>query len=319
MQYLKIKKFFLDYLIGSGLMIVLFFGLIGNFTIMDTRGVLALEEACPSSDSHQDILDKAQLALRDDEHCELAQPCDTFLELKCEGTATVSDLPMHVFAGDLLVFRVKDQLSDDYRFVRYSDKSTFRVPIGLISFILVYLAVLIEAGALLFALWRQKALRQTFSLSPGSKSDQVLRPLLLGVVVAMGLIALNFLVSRFVEYPDEGQLRATLAYFRTAAGVILAVLVAPILEELVFRGVLLRFFVERSQQLLGFVLVSIAFATIHVLWEEHLGWQLYRFGLYFLISTVLCWAYIKQKTLWSPIILHASYNATMVGFLNIVG
>ncbi len=317
MRSLKIRKFLLDYLIGSGLIVVVFLVLIGNITIMDTNGILTLYESCSSPSSPQDILNSAQLVLRNDERCELIQPCNELKRLRCEGTAKVSDIPKHFFAQDLLINRVQRQLADQYGFAGYSDKSKFRVPIGVISFLLVYLAVMVEAGALLFALWRQKSLRHTFSLPLGSKTNQLLKPLLFGTLTAMAILALNFQIDRLFEYPNVEQAQASLAYFQTAAGIILAIFVAPLAEEMIFRGVLLRFFIERRQQLLGVVFVSILFAVLHTLWEESLGWQLYKFAVYFLISAVFCWSYTKYKNLWSPIILHGGYNATMVGFLNV--
>ena len=98
----------------------------------------------------------------------------------------------------------------------------------------------------------------------------------------------------------------------------MAILVAPLAEELIFRGVLLRFFIERKRQLLGVVFVSVIFAILHSLREPTLGWLLYKFSAFFIISVVFCWAYIRQKNLWSPIILHGGYNATMIGFLNVI-
>ena len=319
MQYLKIRKFFLDYLIGSSLIVALFFVLIGNFTIIDTKGVLTLAEPCSSSALSQDILNSAEVVLRNDEQCEFVQPCDQFQSLRCEGTAKVSDIPMHLFAQDLLILRVKKQLTDQYGFAGYSDKSTFRVPTSLITFFLVYLAVLVEAGALLFALWRQRSLEQTFSLSPGSRADQLVKPMIFGMVLAVAILAMNFQIDRWFEYPNVERAQANLVFFKTVPGIVLAVLIAPFAEELIFRGVLLRFFIERKRQLLGVVFTSILFAVLHTLSEEGLGWQLYKFTTYFLISTVLCWSYIKQKNLWSPIILHGGYNATMIGFLNMFG
>ena len=317
MRYLRIKKFFLDYLIGSGLIVLLLVALVGNLTILDTNGILTLGKSCSSSQSSQEILRSAKLVLRADEQCKFVQPCKQLLELQCEGTAKVSDIPMQFFAQDLLVLRVKGQLEDEYGFAGYSDKSTFRIPIDLFMFFFLYLAIAVEAGALLFALWRQKSLRQTFSLSHGSKTDQILKPLIIGIFLAAAVLVLNYQVGRFFEYPNEQQARVKLAYFQTVAGVILAVLIAPLVEELVFRGVLLRFFIERKRQLLGLLVASALFAVLHVLSEDGLGWQLYKFSVYFIVSAVLCWFYIKQKNLWSPIILHGSYNATMVGFLNL--
>lgn len=317
MKSLKIKKFFLDYLIGSALIVVLFFVLIGNITIMDTNGVLTLDEACSSPTPPQDILDNAQLVLRNDERCELIQPCDELKRLRCEGTARVADIPKHFYAQDLLIIRVQRQLTNQYGFAGYSDKSTFRVPIGLMIFFLVYLAVLVEAGALLFALWRQKSLQQTFSLPIGSKMDQLLKPLVFGMFLAMVILAMNFKVDTLFDYPDVEQSLVNLAYLKTVSGIVLAILVAPLAEELIFRGVLLRFFIERKKQILGVVLISILFAILHSLREPTLSWMFYKFSAFFVISIIFCWSYIKQKNLWSPIFLHSGYNATMIGFLNL--
>ena len=97
----------------------------------------------------------------------------------------------------------------------------------------------------------------------------------------------------------------------------MAILIAPFVEELIFRGVFLRFFIERKQQILGVVLISILFGVLHGLREQNLAWQLYKSATFFVVSVIFCWSYIKQKNLWSPIILHGGYNATMIGFLNL--
>lgn len=316
MKVLKTKKFFLDYVIGSGLIVIVFSVLIGSFTILDTKGIIKLGEECSSSRSPQAILSSAQSVLHKDEQCEIVEPCEKFQRLFCKGTAKVVEIPMHIFAQDLLVFRVKNQLMEKYVVVGYSDKSTFRIPIGLIKFLFFYLAVLVEAGALLFALWRQNLLRETFSFPSGSKTNQILGPLLTGIFLAAIVVALNFQVDRAFEYPNEEQALARIAYFKTIGGIILAILVAPVVEELIFRGVLFRLFIERKREFLGFVITSAAFAFLHVLSEESLGWQMYKFAVYFLVSTVFCWSYMRHKSLWRPIILHGSYNATMVGFVN---
>jgi membrane protease YdiL (CAAX protease family) len=319
MQSLRIRKFFLDYLIGSGLIVVAFIVLIGNITVMDTKGSLTVYEACASPNSPQDILDSAQLVLRNGEHCEIEQPCNKFRSLRCEGTAKVLDIPKQFFAQDLLIYRVKWQLNDQYRFTAYSDKSTYRLPIGLITFFLVYLAVLVEAGALLFALWRQKSLRRTFSLPTGLKKDQLLKPLVFGVFLAIAILALNFKIDSVFDYPNDEQAKVSLAFLKTTSGIVLAILVAPLVEELIFRGVLLRFFIERKKQLLGVVFISLLFAVLHSLREPTLAWQIYKISMFFVISAMFCWSYIKQKNLWSPIIFHGGYNATMIGFLNFFG
>ena len=103
MQSLGIKKFLLDYVIGFGLMFLLFYLLIGNLTVMDTRGVLLLPHACSSEFSAEDVLQAAQDSLRSGERCEVILPCVDAQALQCEGTVKASGLIKTILRRDLLI------------------------------------------------------------------------------------------------------------------------------------------------------------------------------------------------------------------------
>jgi membrane protease YdiL (CAAX protease family) len=317
MKPLRIRKFFLDYLLGSGLIILMFYLSIGNFTIMDTQGVLTLAQSCSSQHSEKDILQNAQLAIRSGEHCELVSPCDGLRVLRCEGTLQVSELPRSFFFRDLVIFRVKNSIEDKYQFASYRDSSAFRVPTGLIVMALTYGLILVEAGALLFALGRQDKLRQSFSLPEGSKANQFFRPLLFAVLLAVIVVVMNYQLFALFDHPAVENREMIRNLFKTGSGLLFVIVFAPLAEELIFRGVVLRFFVERNQVKMGTVLVSLLFSVLHGLHEESLGWQLYKSSLYFIISVVLCRLYITQKNLWSPIVFHSAFNATMVALFNL--
>jgi membrane protease YdiL (CAAX protease family) len=318
MQSLKSKRFFLDYLIGSTLIVTVFFVLVGNITIMDTRGTLTLAEACTSSGSSQEIVKSAQVVLRDGEHCKIEQPCNIVQSPRCEGTARVTDIFMHAFAQDLLIVRVKRQLNDQYGFGGYSDRSTFRVPTRLIIPFLMYFLVLVETGALLFALWRQNLLASTFFIPPESKKELVLKFLFYGVTMAIVIIAVSNILNMVFEYSVAESRKVMLDYFRTTGGIVLAVVVAPFAEELIFRGVFLRFFIERNKQVIGIVLVSVLFSILHGFLEEMAIWQFFASSTYFIFSIVLCRMYIKQKSLWAPIICHSAYNTVNILYFNVM-
>ena len=83
--------------------------------------------------------------------------------------------------------------------------------------------------------------------------------------------------------------------------VVLAVIVAPVVEELLFRGLLqtaIRSITERPW--LAVCLTSVLFATVHPN-PEH--WP-----VLFVLAVGMGYAYEKSGSLWRPIFIHALFN-----------
>ena len=92
----------------------------------------------------------------------------------------------------------------------------------------------------------------------------------------------------------------------------LLVLIYPLLEEIVFRGLVLEgvagWFPQRFGMLsLANVLTSIAFAALHLVHQSPL-WSL----AIFFPSLVFGFSKERYQTLWAPIILHCWYNLGFV-------
>ncbi|HEY3067246.1 MAG TPA: CPBP family glutamic-type intramembrane protease [Methylomirabilota bacterium] len=91
--------------------------------------------------------------------------------------------------------------------------------------------------------------------------------------------------------------------------VVIAVVLAPIGEELLFRGLVL----PRLQQALGTVagvaLTSLLFAVLHLVYGAGMA-------IVFLLSVVLCWARLRTGGVRVPILLHAANNlvVTLIAF-----
>ena len=96
-----------------------------------------------------------------------------------------------------------------------------------------------------------------------------------------------------------------------AAVFFIAIIVAPVFEEIAFRGVLLPWMVRRTGLWPGIAIVSALFAAIHM----HLP---SLFPL-FLLSCIFCAAYARTRSLWVPIGIHACFNAVSVLLLTLVG
>ncbi len=89
------------------------------------------------------------------------------------------------------------------------------------------------------------------------------------------------------------------------------VVVAPIVEEIIFRGFMFCAYHRRFGAFFGAILVSVLFGLAH----GQLSVGLDTFAL----SMFLCYVRIKGDSLWPPILLHAFKNFVAFYFLFIIG
>ncbi len=146
----------------------------------------------------------------------------------------------------------------------------------------------------------------------GERVDASLRPLLF-VVVPIGLltiaaaiatyIPLSFVAPGFVRQMLETDSDMLVA--RSVVGwlevVLVAVVVAPVVEELLFRGVLLHRWAHRWGTARAVVASSALFAVLHAEWLGH-----------FLFGVAMCALYLRTRSLWMPIVAHAISNGVAV-------
>lgn len=94
------------------------------------------------------------------------------------------------------------------------------------------------------------------------------------------------------------------------------VLLAPITEELFYRGVIFGTFYRRSR-LAAYVLSCISFSMIHVagyITQADALTLVLCFVQYLPGGLCLAWAYDRSGTIWAPILMHIAINQT--GFLS---
>jgi uncharacterized protein len=88
--------------------------------------------------------------------------------------------------------------------------------------------------------------------------------------------------------------------------VLFACLVAPVLEEMLFRGVILRGFLRRYPRTFAILWSAALFGIAHL--------NLYQFMTAFTIGVVGGWLYERCRSLWPCILLHATYNSFVTGY-----
>lgn len=86
--------------------------------------------------------------------------------------------------------------------------------------------------------------------------------------------------------------------------VIAVCLVGPVLEELMFRGVIYNRIKEITNPIVAIVLSAIAFGAFHLNWVQ---------GIYAAtLGTLLAYLYYKYKTIWASIIMHVTCNTISI-------
>ncbi|MFO0933131.1 MAG: CPBP family intramembrane glutamic endopeptidase [Planctomycetota bacterium] len=89
--------------------------------------------------------------------------------------------------------------------------------------------------------------------------------------------------------------------FLVALGV-LGIVVAPVTEELLFRGAMFGSMRARLGSRVGAILSSLIFAAVHM--------SLTAFVPLFVLALVLCWVYERSGSLVAPVVVHMLNNAT---------
>lgn len=110
-------------------------------------------------------------------------------------------------------------------------------------------------------------------------------------------------VTQVFLVPQSSAMRACIIF--------IAVGVAPFFEEIVFRGILYPWAVQRAGFWPATVVVSLIFAGIHM----HLPSLLPLF----LLSCMFCVAYARTKSLWVSIGMHACFNGVTIALLLLAG
>lgn len=86
---------------------------------------------------------------------------------------------------------------------------------------------------------------------------------------------------------------------------IVAVSVGPMIEELMFRGVLLSALLARYSTGTSIALCALLFGVMHL---AGLDFQWYALPSLILLAAALCWLRLRSGSLWPPILAHGLFN-----------
>jgi membrane protease YdiL (CAAX protease family) len=169
--------------------------------------------------------------------------------------------------------------------------------------------VLLGNACVFTALMHSKGLsyRQLFHSSPSSvlATAMVLVPAIALTVPALVVLITSLLGLILQWFPLS---RAEEAMFASMgadnlAALIMGCVLAPVLEEMLFRGIVLRSFLHQYTRWAAILGSATLFGFVHM--------NLYQFAVGVVIGVFLGWLYERTRSLVPCIALHASYNTTL--------
>lgn len=125
------------------------------------------------------------------------------------------------------------------------------------------------------------------------------------LIMTLAVIIITEPLAKIIPMPEsiknlfETMFRPTLSAFLTA------VIVAPVLEEMIFRGIILEGFLRNYSPVKSILLVSLLFGVAHL--------NIWQFIGAFVIGAFISWVYWKTRSLGLSIAVHMMNN--LVGYL----
>lgn len=126
-------------------------------------------------------------------------------------------------------------------------------------------------------------------------------------VVMLGGVLLNLVLPKQEEFQSSIMALVHGSLWLKIALVFSAAVVAPMVEELVFRGYLYPLLKQHTGRGIALVVVSAFFALVHG--------NMYGLPQLFLIAVVLTLLYEYTRCILSPILVHAAYNSLTIAFV----
>jgi len=168
------------------------------------------------------------------------------------------------------------------------------------------LTMVLAHGVIFSAVMQWRGLAYRDILHPSSTSPKATAALLLPPVVLLVpalVLVMSLLTEGLVQLAPMS--RSEEAMFEQlssggAASVIAVCILAPLLEEMLFRGIILRGFLAQYPRWQAIMGSALLFGGAHL--------NLYQFVCAFLIGILAGWLYERSQSLLPGIGLHAAYN-----------
>jgi membrane protease YdiL (CAAX protease family) len=172
------------------------------------------------------------------------------------------------------------------------------------------LITILGNGIIFTVLMQYKGLNYGQLLHSGSFSKaatvMVLSPLIVLTVPALILVISSIIAVVVQLFPVSAAEQAMFDEMGSGslAAILMACVLAPVLEEMLFRGVILRSFLGQYGRWPAIIGSAVLFGAAHL--------NIYQFGAALILGLYLGWLYDRSKSLLPCIALHGFYNTALM-------
>ncbi|MEO8810190.1 MAG: CPBP family intramembrane glutamic endopeptidase [Rhodanobacter sp.] len=182
--------------------------------------------------------------------------------------------------------------------------------------LLVMLVLGLAAATIMLLVRRRWPRLWSLALPPGFGFVRPRQPAFVLLAVAIGLAApvvggwlTQWLAQGHPVTQDIQQLGESTPLAWRIALVLLVVSLGPLVEELLFRGMLLSAVLQRWGRAAAIGLSSLVFALAHL---PGLGWQLFALPDLLLLALALAWLRLRSGSIWPSVVGHGANNLLAV-------
>lgn len=150
--------------------------------------------------------------------------------------------------------------------------------------------------------WRWRMIPEMLKFT--LKLQLIMIPVAIGTKILFKMLGIEF------SEPAMNELLKSCSWTEFALLALIAVVVAPLIEELMFRRVIFGFFYPWTGRLTAFVTTSLLFACVHdapVLWPA-----------LFILGAGMQLVYLRSRSLYPAILLHVFNNSIAVCLITII-
>ena len=138
------------------------------------------------------------------------------------------------------------------------------------------------------------------------KLKDTIMPITLGIVISLIYNITLFQLNNLFNFTNKFEISSIPIIIQ----IICSGICGPILEELLFRGIVYNKLKGFNKPMIAIILTSVIFALFHT----DIINAIYAFG----VSFILIYLYEKHKTLKAPILMHIFLNTTIILMLNLI-
>ncbi len=182
--------------------------------------------------------------------------------------------------------------------------------------LLVMLVLSLAAATVMLLIWRRWPRLWTLARPPGFGFVAPAQAafFLLAVVIGLAAPILGGWLTQWLAHGHAVTQNIRQLGENTPLGwriplVILVVSLGPLVEELLFRGVLLSALLKRWGSVAAIVLSSLVFALAHL---PGLNWQLFALPDLLLLALALAWLRLRSGSIWTSVVAHSANNLLAV-------